>query len=67
MHKTAVYLLLLAVVNAFCHHFMLYKIQKHFQNVMFMIVGRNGKRNQQKVHIQVCESLKKQRNQRCYD
>ena len=27
-------------------------------------VGRNGKRNQQKLHIQVCGSLKTQRNQR---
>ena len=26
-------------------------------------VGRNGKRNQQKLHIQVCGSLKTQRNQ----
>ena len=28
-------------------------------------VGRNGKRNQQKLHIQVCGSLKTQRNQGC--
>ena len=28
-------------------------------------VGRNGKRNLQKLHIQVCESLKTQRNQGC--
>ena len=27
--------------------------------------GRNGKQNQQKLHIQVCGSLKTQRNQRC--
>ena len=30
-------------------------------------VGRNGKRNQQKLHIQVCGSLKTQRNQGCLD
>ena len=30
-------------------------------------VGRNGKRNQQKLHIQVCGSLKTQRNQGCHD
>ena len=30
-------------------------------------VGRNGKRNQQKPHIQVCGSLKTQRNQGCQD
>ena len=30
-------------------------------------VGRNGKRNQQKLHIQVCGSLKTQRNQACQD
>ena len=30
-------------------------------------VGRNGKRNQQKLHIQVCGSLKTQRNQGCQD
>ena len=29
-------------------------------------VGRNGKRNQQKLHIQVCGSLKTQRNQGCH-
>ena len=28
-------------------------------------VGRNGKRNQQKLHIQVCGSLKTQQNQGC--
>ena len=28
-------------------------------------VGRNGKRNQQKLHIQVCGLLKTQRNQGC--
>ena len=28
-------------------------------------VGRNGKRKQQKLHIQVCGSLKTQRNQGC--
>ena len=28
-------------------------------------VGRNGKQNQQKLHIQVCGSLKTQRNQGC--
>ena len=28
-------------------------------------VGRNDKRNQQKLHIQVCGSLKTQRNQGC--
>ena len=28
-------------------------------------VGRNGKRNQQKLHIRVCGSLKTQRNQGC--
>ena len=28
-------------------------------------VGRNGKRKQQKLHIQVCGSLKTQRNQEC--
>ena len=28
-------------------------------------VGRNGKQNQQKLHIQVCGSLKTQRNQVC--
>ena len=30
-------------------------------------VGRNGKRNQQKLHIQVCGLLKTQRNQGCHD
>ena len=30
-------------------------------------VGRNGKRNQQKLHIQECGSLKTQRNQGCHD
>ena len=30
-------------------------------------VGRNGKQNQQKLHIQVCGSLKTQRNQGCHD
>ena len=30
-------------------------------------VGRNGKRNQQKLHIQVCGSLKTQRNQGYHD
>ena len=30
-------------------------------------VGRNGKRKQQKLHIQVCGSLKTQRNQGCHD
>ena len=30
-------------------------------------VGRNGKRNQQKLHIQACGSLKTQRNQGCHD
>ena len=30
-------------------------------------VGRNGKRNQQKLHIQVCGSLKTQWNQGCHD
>ena len=30
-------------------------------------VGRNGKQNQQKLHIQVCGSLKTQRNQECHD
>ena len=30
-------------------------------------VGRSGKRNQQKPHIQVCGSLKTQRNQGCHD
>ena len=30
-------------------------------------VGRNGKRNQQKLRIQVCGSLKTQRNQGCHD
>ena len=29
-------------------------------------VGRNGKRNQQKLHVQVCGSLKTQRNQGCH-
>ena len=29
--------------------------------------GRNGKRNQQKLHIQVYGSLKTQRNQGCHD
>ena len=30
-------------------------------------VGRNGKRNQQKLRIQVCGLLKTQRNQGCHD
>ena len=30
-------------------------------------VGKNGKQNQQKLHIQVCGSLKTQRNQGCQD
>ena len=30
-------------------------------------VGRNGKQNQQKLHVQVCGSLKTQRNQGCHD
>ena len=30
-------------------------------------VGRNSKRNQQKLHILVCGSLKTQRNQGCHD
>ena len=30
-------------------------------------VGRNGKQNQQKLHIHVCGSLKTQRNQGCQD
>ena len=30
-------------------------------------VGRNGKQNQRKLHIQVCGSLKTQRNQGCHD
>ena len=30
-------------------------------------VGRNGKQNQQKLHIQVCGSLKTQQNQGCHD
>ena len=30
-------------------------------------VGRNGKQNQQKLHIQVCGSLQTQRNQGCHD
>ena len=30
-------------------------------------VGRNGERNQQKLAIQVCGSLKTQRNQGCHD
>ena len=30
-------------------------------------VGRNGKRNQQKLHTQVCGSLKTPRNQGCHD
>ena len=30
-------------------------------------VGRNGKRNQQKLYIQVCGSLKTQQNQGCND
>ena len=29
-------------------------------------VGRNGKQNQQKLHIQVCGSLKTQPNQGCH-
>ena len=30
-------------------------------------IGRNGKQNQQKLHIQACGSLKTQRNQGCQD
>ena len=30
-------------------------------------VGRNGKQNRQNLHIQVCGSLKTQRNQGCHD
>ena len=30
-------------------------------------VGRNGKQNQQKLHIPVCGSLNTQRNQGCHD
>ena len=30
-------------------------------------VGRTGKRNHQKLHIQVCGLLKTQRNQGCHD
>ena len=33
----------------------------------FLSVGRNGKRNQQKLHIHVCVLLKTQRNQGCHD
>ena len=42
--------------------FFLYKIQKVSPKCC---VGRNGKQNQQKLHIQVCGSLKTQRNQGC--
>ena len=40
-------------------------IVQHTKTFPKCYVGRNGKRNQQKLHIQVCGSLKTQRNQWC--
>ena len=40
------------------------KIQKHFQNVMKVGMASEIIK---KLHIQVCESLKTQRNQGCHE
>ena len=37
------------------------------EQVTKTFVGRNGKQNQQQLHIQVYGSLKTQRNQGCHD
>ena len=51
-----------ACLVAFCKQFQILQDTKTFPKCY---VDRNGKRKQQKLHIQVCGSLKTQRNQGC--